>query len=115
MDHLDGREVLDAQHYLIRQRLGRRARVGRDLATHHHLDNLTHGRRGRLHRANVLTVAQDRNTVGQFRQLRHTMRDEDQARRRAHKVAYQLEQRFRLGRGQGGRRLVHDKDLRIKG
>ena len=43
------------------------------------------------------------------------MRDEDQAGRRAHEVAHQLEERLGLGRGQRSRGLVHDQDLRIEG
>ena len=115
VDGLDGREILDAQNDLVGQRLRGGTRVGGNLAADHHLDDLAHGRRRRLHRANVLAVAQHRDAVRQLGQLRHAVRNEDQARLRAHEVAHQLEQRFRLGRGQGGRRLVHDQDLRIKG
>ena len=43
------------------------------------------------------------------------MRDEDQAGRRAHEVAHQLEQGLGLGRGQRSRGLIHDQDLRVEG
>ena len=115
VDGLDGREVLHAQDGFVGERLGGGARVRGDLATDHHLDDLTHGRRGRVHRADVLAITQDRDAVGELGELGHAVRDEDQAGRRAHEVAHQLEERLGLGRGQRSRGLVHDQDLRIEG
>ena len=115
MDNLDGRQVLDAQDDLVRDRLGGGARVSGHLATDHHLDDLTHRRRSRVDGADVLSVAQHGNAIGQLGELGHAVRNEDQTGCRADKIAHEFKQRLGLGRRQRSRGLVHDEDLRVEG
>ena len=112
MDGLLRGQVLNLQNCFVRQRLSGGASISRNLATNHEANNLGEFGGLGIDGADVLTIAQNRDAVGELLELRHTVRDEDQAGFRSNEVTNKLEQGFGLSRGQRSCGLVHDQDLR---